>query len=138
MNPLMNERPRFETDRFSLILLSPSDTRKLMEALLQDRLLAARVPWLNDKTAAGALREAFGLGLQAVAGLVKVWSIVSREGQVQVGAMIVRKSPEGIDIEALVASRYWNQDVVEEAGGPLIDWLQENEDIIETVPAVLH
>lgn len=138
MNLLTSDRPCFETDRFIVLLLSPSDSRKLMEYLLQDRLLAARIPWLSDKTREGALHEAFGIGLQAAAGLVKVWSIISRERQIQIGAMLVRKSQEGLDIEALVASRYWDDDVVDEASEPLVDWLEENAGIVESIPRVLH
>lgn len=121
-----------------MTLLSPTDTRKLLEVLLQDEQLAARVPWLSEKTQEGAHREAFGIGLQAAAGLVRVWSIISRERHTQVGAMIVRNSSDGIDIEALVASQYWDHDVVEEACVPLVDWLEDNADTIETIPATLH
>lgn len=138
MDLLTSDRPCFETDRFIVVLLSPSDSRRLMEFLLQDKLLAARIPWLSDKTREGALDEAFGIGLQAAAGLVRVWSIISRERQIQIGAMLVRKSREGLDIEALVASRYWDHDVVDEASEPLMDWLEENAGIIESIPRVLH
>lgn len=138
MNLLMNDRPRFETDRFTVALLSSSDARKLMEVLLQDELLASRVPWLDDKTQDGALREAYGIGLQAAAGLVKVWGIVSRELRMQVGAMIVRNSMEGIDVDALIASHYWDNDVVEEASEPLMDWLEDNAESFQTIPAILH
>jgi hypothetical protein len=44
MNAHSNERPGFETERFTVALLSPSEGRKLVEVLLQDEALAARVP----------------------------------------------------------------------------------------------
>lgn len=138
MNPLMNDRPRFETDRFIVMLLSPSDARRLLEVLLQDEPLAARVPWLNDKTQDGALQEAYAVGLQAAAGIIKVWGIFSKESQEQVGVMIAKNSPNGIDVEALVASRYWDNDVIEEASEPLMEWLEENSEVIDTIPTLLH
>ncbi|WP_151636106.1 GNAT family N-acetyltransferase [Noviherbaspirillum aerium] len=138
MNQLINERPRFETDRFTVVLLSPTEARKLAEFLLQDERLGARVPWLTDKSQDGALREAYGIGLQAAAGVIRVWGIIMRERQLQIGAMIVKNSLDGIDVDALVAPQYWDQDVIEEAAEPLMEWLEDNVDLYHTIPAVLH
>jgi hypothetical protein len=119
----------FETERFIIALLSPSEGRQLTEILLQDEPLAARVPWLTEKNRDGALREAYGIQLQAIAGQIKIWGIVSRELQMPIGAIIARNSLEGIDVEVLVASQYWGAEVVEEAGEPVIEWLEYNSDI---------
>lgn len=138
MNTLANVRPRFETERFTVVPLSPSEGRKLAEVLLQDEVLAARVPWLTEKTQDGALREAYGIELQAAAGQLKVWGIVARQLRMQIGAIISRDSLEGIDVEVLVASRFWNDGVVEEASEPVMDWLEDNAEVLRDFPINLH
>jgi len=140
MNPLMNDRPCFETDRFIVTPLFPSDARRFLEALLLDKTLAARVPWLHDKTEDGVLREAYGIGLQAAAGMVKAWGIFWKgiQGQAQAGVMLVKTTPAGFDIDALVAPEYWDIDVIEEASIPLVEWLEDNADVIDTIPTLLH
>ena len=138
MNTLANVRPRFETERFTVVPLSPSEGRKLAEVLLQDEVLAARVPWLTEKTQDGALREAYGIELQAAAGQLKVWGIIARQLRMQIGAIISRDSLEGIDVEVLVASRFWNDGVVEEASEPVMDWLEDNAEVLWNLPIDLH
>ena len=134
----MNVTPCFETERFTVALLSPSEGRQLVEILLQDEALAARVPWLTEKNGDGARREAFGIELQAAAGQIKVWGIVAREMRMQIGAVIAKNSIEGIDVEFLVASRYWRNGVVEEAGEPVIQWLEDHSEVIDNFPIHLH
>ena len=138
MDCLSNELPRFETERFTVVPLSPAEGRKLAEVLLQDETLAARVPWMTDKTRDGALREAFGIELQAAAGLLNVWGIVARDLRMQIGAIISRASIEGLDVEALVASRFWDEGVVEEASEPVMDWLEDNSELIQNFQINLH
>jgi hypothetical protein len=33
---------------------------------------------------------------------------------------------KGLDVEVLVASQFWDQDVSEEAAPPVVEWLQQN------------
>jgi hypothetical protein len=138
MNALSNKRPRFETERFTVVPLSPSEGRKLAEVLLQDEALAARVPWLTEKTLDGALREAYGIELLAAAGQIKVWGIVARGLRVQIGAIIARNSLEGIDVEVLVASEFVDDGVVEEASEPVMEWLEDNSELIQNFPINPH
>ena len=138
MNTLTNVQSRFETKRFTVVPLSPAEGRKLAEVLLQDEALAARVPWLTEKTQDGALREAYGIELQAAAGQLKVWGIVARELGVQIGAIIARNSIEGIDVEVLVASQFWDDRIVEEVSEPVVDWLDDNSEVIQDFPINLH
>lgn len=130
--------PVFKTERFTIAGLSPSEARALVEVLLQDEALAARVPWLSEKTGDGARREAFAIELQSAAGQLKVWSIVARELRMQIGAIIARDSLEGIDVEMLVASRYWGSGVSEEAGEPVIEWLEENVELPQDIPMLVQ
>jgi hypothetical protein len=130
--------PGFETERFQIVPLAPPDARRLVEVLLQDEALAERVPWMEDKTRDGALREAYRIELQAAAGQFKVWSIFSREIRTQIGAIIASNSLEGIDVEVLVASQFWECDVVEEASEPVMEWLDDNSDIIPDISGLLH
>src|SRR6478735_3939517 len=134
MHNLMTVQPHFETDRFTVVRLSPVEGRKLVEVLLQDEALAARVPWLPEKTRDGALQQAYGIELQAAAGQIKVWGIVARELRIQIGAIISRNSLEGIDVEMLVASQFWDDGVVEEASEPVMDWLDDNAEVLQNVP----
>jgi hypothetical protein len=138
MNSLIKVQPRFETDRFTVAPLSPSEGRKLAEVLLQDEALAARVPWLTEKTRDGALQQAYGIELQAAARRIQVWGIVARELRMQIGAIISRNSLEGIDVEVLVASRFWDDGVVEEASEPVMDWLDDHSDVLQNFPISVH
>ncbi len=116
----------FETERFSVVALAPSQARGLIGVLLQDEALAARLAWMEDKSQDGALRAAFGIELQSAAGQVKVWSIVSRERRMQIGAILAKHSLEGIDVEVLAASRFWDDGVADEASEPVVAWLSEH------------
>ena len=138
MTSLSNKRITFQTERFTIIQLSPSEGRQLAEILLQDETLAARVPWLTEKTRDGALREAYGIELQIAAGQLKMWGIIARELRMQIGAIIAKNSIEGIDVEVLVASQYWDQGVVEEASEPVMDWLDDNADVLQNFPIHTH
>jgi hypothetical protein len=138
MTSTLKQLPSFETARFTVVPLLPSEARQLTEVLLQDEALADRVPWMTDKSRDGALREAYAIELQSAAGQLKVWSVVSRELRMQIGAIIARDSLEGIDVEVLVASQFWDDDVVDEASEPVMDWLDDNSDLIQHLQASLH
>lgn len=137
MNAL-HQLPQFETERFSVVPLSPANVRTLAEILLQDEALAAQIPWLEEKTRDGAMREAYGMELQAAAGQIKVWGIIARELRMHVGLIIARDSLAGIDVDALVASKFWGQEIAEEAGEPVLDWLDDHSEAIQKFPAILH
>ena len=125
----MNKNSRiFETERFSVALLTPFEARNLLSVLLQDEALAACVPWMTEKSQDGALRAAFGIDLQCAAGQIRVWGIVSRERRMQIGAGVARNTLEGIDVEVLVASRFWDDGVAEEAGDAVTNWLSNDAD----------
>lgn len=132
------ELPRFETERFIVVPLSPANVRTLAEILLQDEALAARIPWLEEKTRDGAMREAYGLELEAAAGQIKAWGVIARELRMHVGLIIARNSLAGIDVEALVATPFWGQEVAEEAGDPVLDWLDDHSEAIQGFPDILH
>jgi hypothetical protein len=138
MNSLPRVQPKFETDRFTVVPLSPTEGRKLAEVLLQDDALAARVPWLTEKTQDGALQQAYGIELETAAGQIKVWGIVARDLRIQVGAIISRNSIEGIDVEVLVSSQFWGDGVVEEASESVMDWLDDNSEVIQNFPISMH
>ena len=135
---IVSTEPAFETERFDIVPLNPTEARQLVEVLLQDELLADRIPWLLEKTRDGALREAFGLQLMAAAGQVRVWGIVARNLQLHIGAVIARNSLEGINVEVLVASQFWDQGVVDEASEHVLDWLEDQSDWIEDFALALH
>lgn len=116
----------FETERFTVALLDPPKARELLGVLLQDELLAAELPWLEEKTRDGALKEAFLFELEYNAGAVKAWGIIERTQGTFVGAVIARNNVEGIDLEVLCASQFWNQGVADEAGTPVAEWLEDN------------
>jgi hypothetical protein len=116
----------FETERFIVVELSGFHARNLLAVLLQDEALAARIDGMKDKSQDGALREAFGIELECNAGKAKVWSIVERARRMQIGAVVARYSIEGLDVEVLVASQFWDQDVSDEAAPPVVEWLQQN------------
>ncbi|MCK4161902.1 hypothetical protein [Ralstonia pseudosolanacearum] len=125
---------RFDTERFIVIPLSGHEARNLVGVLLQDEALASRIDWMEDKSRDGALREAFGIELRCNAGQARVWSIIERARRLQIGAILASHSLEGLDVEVLVASPFWDQDVSDEAGAPVIDWLQRR--ISEANPAL--
>lgn len=119
----------FETERLTVVSLSPSDARTLLTVLLQDEALASQVPWMKEKTQDSALQHAFGIDLQCAAGQAKVWSIIERERRMQIGAIVVRNSLEGLDVEMLVASQFWGQGVADEASEPVMEWLADNHEV---------
>ncbi|MBB6593028.1 hypothetical protein LBW62_03680 [Ralstonia solanacearum] len=125
---------RFETERFIVAPLSGFEARNLFGVLLQDEALASRIDWLEDQSQDGALREAFGIELRCNAGQAMVWSIIERARRLQIGAILASHSLDGLDVEVLVASQFWDQDVSDEAGVPVVDWLQRQ--LSEADPAL--
>lgn len=123
------EIPAFQTERFVLVPLAPPRLRTLAERLFLDELLAQRMPWMTDKSADGACREAFLLELEATAGGVKGWGILQRGRGMQVGMVLARQSMSGIDVEVLCPSQFWDQGVSDEVGPPLAEWLEDNVEV---------
>ncbi|HEX7636036.1 MAG TPA: hypothetical protein VF427_12250 [Noviherbaspirillum sp.] len=74
----------------------------------------------------------------AVAGQIKVWGIVARGLRIQIGTIVSRNSIEGIDVEVLVASQFWDDGVVEDASEPVMDWLDDNADVLQNFPISMH
>lgn len=138
MIPHTKVSPKFETERFTVVPLFPGEGRELVEVLLQDEALAARVPWLTEKTRDGALQQAYEIELQAAAGQIKVWGIVARALRMPIGAIISRNSIEGIDVDVLVSSQFWDEGVIEEASEPVMDWLEDHSEIIQNFPINMH
>jgi hypothetical protein len=136
MNAHEEKCPAFKTERFDIVPLSPAEARNLLAVLLQDENLASRVPWMIDKSQDGAQREAFCIELQCASGAIKVWGIVAREHRMLIGAIIARNSLEGIDVEVLIASQFWDAGVVDEAGDPVVEWLEHHSNAIH--PATRH
>ena len=138
MNEFPEKRPNFETERFSVVPLSPTEARNLLSVLLQDEVLASRVPWLAEKSQDSALREAFCIELQTASGQIKVWGIVARAQRMQIGAILARNSLEGIDVEVLVASQLWDDGIADEVGDPVVEWLANNSEVIQGYATTLH
>ncbi|GKT26328.1 GNAT family N-acetyltransferase [Acidovorax sp. SUPP3334] len=134
VEPLPTQTPKFETERCLVVLLGPDKARELLAVLLQDELLASQLPWMVEKSADGARKEAFLIGLECAAETTLVWGIVERARAAYIGAVIARSTIEGLDVEVLCASQFWNQGVADEAGVPVADWLQEHA-AVELVPA---
>ncbi|CAE6867314.1 hypothetical protein R69746_08176 [Paraburkholderia aspalathi] len=125
-----SDKPQvFETERLTVVSLSPFEARNLLAVLLQDEALASQVPWMKEKSQDNALQEAFCIDLQCAAGQAKVWSIIERERRTQIGAIVARDSLEGLDVEVLVASQFWGQGVADEAGEPVMEWLADNNEV---------
>ena len=120
--------PLFHTDRFTLVPMTPSKVRELVATLLQDEKLAAQIPWMEDKSADGAMREAFLLELQCGAGTIRPWGIIERERRMWIGTVLARSNVEGIDVEVLCASAFWNQGVADEVFPPVSEWLSDITD----------
>jgi len=121
--------PRFDTERFIVLPLSPQKLRELARVLLTDERLAEQLPWMPEKTADGAEREAFLLELQCTAGTTKAWGIVERARAMFIGAVLARQTLDGIDLDVLCASQFWNSGVADEAGEPVALWLEDHTDI---------
>ena len=126
---LRSKLPMFQTERFDIVPLNPSEARELAEGLLQDERLAQYVTWMQDKSRDGALREGLLLQMQCAAGTTLAWGIVERDSDTFIGALLARPTVEGLDLEVLCASVRWHQGVAEEAGEPVAEWLAENCDI---------
>jgi RimJ/RimL family protein N-acetyltransferase len=126
--------PTFNTERFVVAPLTPTKVRELVGVLLQDGNLAQQISWMPDKTADGALREAFLLELQCTAGVTKAWGIVERARAMLVGTVLARQTISGLDLEVLCASQFWNQGIADEAGVPVAEWLEDNVEVELIVP----
>jgi len=129
INRISKRPPNFDTDRFVIAPLVPTKVRELFAVLLQDEQLAEWLPWMEDKSADGALREAFLLELQCAGGTTKVWGIVERARGMFVGAVVAKDSVGGIDLEVLCASQFWDQGVADEAVPPVAEWLENNMEV---------
>ncbi|AVS62761.1 GNAT family N-acetyltransferase [Paracidovorax avenae] len=125
MGMLPAHPPRFDTERFIVVPLQPAKARELLEVLLCDPPLAEQLPWLADKSADGARSEALLASMQCAAGTAIVWGIVERARAACIGAVIARHSLEGIDVEVLCASQFFGQGVADEAGEPVMAWLDD-------------
>jgi len=134
LGPLTEAAPTFNTERFIVSPLAPAKIRELAGVLLQDEKLAAQVPWMQEKTLDGALREAFLLELQCTTGATKTWGIVDRARGMFIGAVLARYTLSGLDLEVLCASRFWNQGVADEAADPVAAWLEDHTDVQLVVP----
>ena len=123
-NPAQSKK--FETERFVVVPLTGAQAKRLLCVLLQDEQLASRVDWMKDKSRDGAEKEAFRIELLCNAGQLNVWSIVERARQMQIGAVLAAFSLEGIDLEILVASQLWDQEVSSEVAEPVTQWLEQS------------
>jgi len=121
--------PQFDTERFVVTPLTPPKLRALAKVLLEDPMLAEALPWMEDKTADGAAREAFLLELQCASGTTRAWGIVERARAMFIGAVLARETLGGIDMEVLCASQFWNQGVADEVSVPVGEWLEDNTEV---------
>ncbi|MEX3816090.1 hypothetical protein AB3X96_38695 [Paraburkholderia sp. BR13439] len=127
------QRQTFETERFTIVSLSGNEAKNLVSVLLQDELLASRIDWMTEKSHDGAMQAAFGIELQCNAGQAMAWGIIERARRMQIGAVLAIYSFEGLDVEVLVASQFWDQHVSEEAAPPVLEWLQQNAEVNMTL-----
>lgn len=132
---LRNKLPAFQTERFDVVPLNPAQARTLVEVLLQDERLVEYVTWMEDKSHDGARREAFLLEMQCAAGTVLAWGIVDRDSDTHIGALLARPTVEGLDLEVLCASAFWELDVADEAAGPVAEWMEQNCEVEMMTPS---
>lgn len=131
---LPSKLPAFDTERFMIVPLTPGKARELTEVLLQDERLVEYVHWMEDKSQDGARREAFLLQMQCAAGTVLPWAIVDRDSGTMIGELLARPTIEGLDLEVLCASAFWEHDVTEEAATPVAEWLEANCEVELATP----
>lgn len=134
LGPLCQDTPTFNTERFIIAPLTPAKIRQLAGVLLQDELLAEQLPWMQEKTRDGALREAFLLELQCATGATQAWGIVERARSMLIGTVLARHTLSGIDLEVLCASQFWNQGVADEVADPVAEWIEDNTEVQLVVP----
>jgi len=134
VGPLSQDAPMFNTERFIIAPLTPAKIRQLAGVLLQDELLAEQLPWMQEKTRDGALREAFLLELQCATGATKAWGIVERARSMLIGTVLARHTLSGLDLEVLCASQFWNQGVADEVADPVAEWIEGNTEVQLVVP----
>jgi len=121
--------PRFDTERFIVLPLSPQKLHELARILLKDERLAEQLPWMQEKTADAAEREAFLLELQCASGITRAWGIVERARAMFIGLVLARQTLAGLDLEVLCASPFWGSGVADEAGEPVAVWLEDHAEI---------
>jgi hypothetical protein len=121
--------PTFNTERFVVIPLTPPKLRELAQVLLKDERLAEQLPWMQEKSADSAEKEAFLLELQCASGTTKAWGIVERARAIFIGAVLAQQTLGGIDLEVLCASQFWNRGVADEVGEPVAAWLEDSTDV---------
>lgn len=61
-------------------------------------------------------------------------AVCERARSMFIGAVIARDAIEGIDLEVLCASQFWDQGVADEAGVPVAEWLEDNTEVTIVVP----
>jgi RimJ/RimL family protein N-acetyltransferase len=131
---LRSKLPAFQTERFDVMPLNPAQARELAEGLLQDERLAEYVTWMEDKSRDGARREAFLLEMQCAAGTTLAWGIVDRDSATFIGALLARPTVEGLDLEVLCASAFWNQGIADETAEPVAEWMEANCEVEMMTP----
>jgi RimJ/RimL family protein N-acetyltransferase len=129
LDKLPPQSPLFNTERFIVAPLTPAKARELLGVLLQDERLAGQVPWMQERSKDGALREGFLLELQCTAGATRAWGVVERARGFLMGTVLARHTVSGLDVEVLCASQFWNQGVADEVGEPVADWLEANTQV---------
>jgi RimJ/RimL family protein N-acetyltransferase len=129
LDKFLPQSPLFNTERFIVAPLTPAKARELLAVLLQDERLASQVPWMQERSKDGALREAFLLELQCTSGATQAWGIVERARSFLMGTVLARRTVGGIDLEVLCASQFWNQGVADEVGAPVADWLEAHTQV---------
>ncbi len=132
---LRNRLPAFQTERFDVMPLNPAQARELVAVLLQDERLAEYVTWMQDKSCDGARREAFLLEMQCAAGTTLAWGIVDRDSAMHIGALLARPTVEGLELEVLCASAFWNQGIADEAAEPVAEWMEDHCEVEMMVPS---
>ncbi|HEY8606199.1 MAG TPA: GNAT family N-acetyltransferase [Noviherbaspirillum sp.] len=115
--------PGFATEHFMLLPLSPLESRMLFEVLLQDETLREQVPWIAVKHPGRAMSGARLVEQKTACGQFKVWSITRRAPYVDVGAVVARNTPDGIDVEVMLDPRFDADDALDEVFAPVLAWL---------------
>ncbi|GIZ52074.1 GNAT family N-acetyltransferase [Noviherbaspirillum aridicola] len=128
----------FETARFALYPLAPIVARQLAEYLLRDESLVAKVPALRDRPPEDAIQLARRIEADGERGACRMWGIMTREDKTLIGMVITRNTTAGFDLELLVSSKHDVYDPTDEVCDPVLEWLDDNSDVVWHPPVTLH
>ncbi|MDG0025502.1 hypothetical protein [Trinickia sp. Y13] len=115
---------KFITPRLRVFIVASQEAVQLCRTLLENAEVAARVPWIREKTGKAFEQEMLRFELLCAAGALCVWAVERIEDGAFVAAIVDNPSAQGSNLELIVRRECWGLGYGDEAMEPLLRWLR--------------